>query len=408
LSQPGLGSVGGVHAVLTAACNLRCAYCYQNAKGKQGMDWRTLRRAVDLLLFSKRRDARLTFYGGEPLLRFDLLRRAVNYARRKTGGYPRPRFALITNGTLLTSEVADFLALHRVQTRISFDGVREAQDLRGRGTFRRLDGLLGRLRRDHPAFFRDYVEIASVFSSRTIPHIAKSFEYFLHRGVQAISLSPVTTWDAEWEPRRIDDLDRQFEELYRISLRHLRRTGAVPLVLFRKDRPDPRRGPAPSALCGVGRGESLVVDVDGEVVACPLFASSFQTMSPFLRGRLEPMRLGCVHDQDLSSRLALLPAATRAAGIFDHKEDKHSSFGRCGRCRYARTCHVCPVSIGWIPGNEDPNRVPDHLCAFNLVSRKWREKFPVRSSPLDVLADGAWKARNRPTPAAPVYRVQES
>jgi sulfatase maturation enzyme AslB (radical SAM superfamily) len=389
LTQSSLGSVRGVHAVLTAACNLRCAYCYQNAKGKQAMDWRTLRRAVDLLLSSQQRDARLTFYGGEPLLRFDLVQRAVEYARRKTGGIPWPRFALITNGTLLTSEVAQFLARHRVRTRISFDGVREVQDVRGRGTFRALDGLLGRLRRDHPAFFRDHVEIASVFSSRTIPYLAESFEYFLKEGVQEVALSPVTTWDSGWEARRIDDLDRQFEKLHRISLRHLRRTGDVPLVLFRKDRPDPRRGPAPSALCGVDSGESLVVDVDGEIVACPLFAGSFQTLSPFLRSRLDRMRLGSGHEPDLSSRLALLPAATRAARIFDHKEDKRSSYGRCNRCRYARGCHVCPVSIGRIPGNEDPDRIPDHLCAFNRVSLKWREKFPVRAQPLDVFAGSA-------------------
>jgi sulfatase maturation enzyme AslB (radical SAM superfamily) len=377
LSQTSLGSVGGVHAVLTSACNLRCVYCYQDAKGKQVMDWRTLRQAVDLLLASKRWDARLTFYGGEPLLRFDLVRRAVEYARERTGGYPWPRFAIITNGTLLTREVADFLALHRVRTRISFDGVRESQDLRGRGTFRVLDGLLSRLRRDHSAFFREHVEIASVFSSRTMPLIAESFDYFLHEGVQQIALSPVTTWDAEWETGRIDDLDAQFEELHRFSLRHLRRTGEVPLVLFRKDGPDPHRGPVCGALCDVGRGESLVVDVDGEIVACPLFAESFQTLSPFLRRRLDPMRLGSVHEPGLPSRLAVLPAAARAARIFDRKQDKYSSYRSCGRCRFARTCHVCPVSIGWIPGNDDPNRIPDHFCAFNMVSLKWRERFPV-------------------------------
>jgi nitrogen fixation NifU-like protein len=116
---------------------------------------------------------------------------------------------------------------------------------------------------------------------------------------------------------------------------------------------------------------------DGEAVACALFAGSFQTLSPFLRSRLEPMRLGSVHDPGLAARLALLPATARAAGIFDHRAKKHSAYGRCGRCRFARTCHVCPVAIGRIPGNEDPDRIPDHLCAFNRVFRKWRETFPV-------------------------------
>ena len=69
------------------------------------------------------------------------------------------------------------------------------------------------------------------------------------------------------------------------------------------------------------------------------------------------------------------PPAFRFAKIFTDKEEKYSSYRACRGCRYLYQCSVCPVSIGHIPGNTDPNRVPDLQCAFNLAVLTAREKF---------------------------------
>ena len=53
------------------------------------------------------------------------------------------------------------------------------------------------------------------------------------------------------------------------------------------------------------------------------------------------------------------------------------------------TCGVCPVSIGHQPGNTDPDRIPDFLCAYNLVSLKHREQFPAQPGLADILCGGA-------------------
>ena len=87
----------------------------------------------------------------------------------------------------------------------------------------------------------------------------------------------------------------------------------------------------------------------------------------------------------LARRFAAYPRAARAARIFDDKQDKYSSYARCGECRFLATCAVCPVSIGHQPGNEDPRRIPDFLCAYNLVSLAYRERFPRQADALDVL-----------------------
>src|SRR5262245_4779590 len=350
------------------------------------MSWDTLRGAIDLLMKSRRRTVSLSFYGGEPLLQFDLIRRAVEHVRSLHRRRPAVRYGMITNGTLLRGEVADFVARERFRTQISFDGVPAAQDFRGRGTFRRLDAVLTGLRRRHPGFFRENVSVSLTMMSATIRHLSASMAYFLRKGVAEITISPLVTHDAGWRPELKDEMDAQFRKVFHASVRHYRRTGDVPLVIFRRGEADDQHRPRGLSMCGVGGGESLTVDVDGQVHGCVMFADSFQVFpSEFLRSRLERMRLGEMGSPGFSRRLAGLPEATRQAGIFDAKQNKYSSYGRCGECRFLETCTVCPVSIGNIPGNTDPNRIPDHLCAFNLVTRAWRERFAAQATPADLL-----------------------
>ena len=143
-------------------------------------------------------------------------------------------------------------------------------------------------------------------------------------------------------------------------------------------------------MCGVGRGETPAVDVDGQVHGCLMFVDSYQRFpTAFLRTRLQAMRMGDLRDPRFAERLAAYPAAARAAGIFHDKQDKYSSYGRCGECRFLSDCGVCPVSIGHEPGTTDPNRVPDFQCAYNLVSLKYRERFPFQPDAVEQLTGGA-------------------
>ena len=363
--------------VLTAGCNLRCTYCYQNDKKARRMNWETLRASVDLLLQSRQEDVRLLFVGGEPLLEFPLIERAVAYVEQVRRPDLTVRYDLITNGTLLREEQALFLVEHDFEVQLSFDGIPAAQDLRGKGTFDVLDHLLDQLRRDHPLFFSRKLSVSLTLVASTIPFVADSIDYFLDKEVQEIAISPAVTHQASWTAEQIDVLDRQYARIFRSCLRHYRRTGEVPLVLFRRVEEDSPHRPVGRSMCGVGRGETLAVDVDGQVHGCLMFADSYQTFpTPLLRDRLKSMRMGDLRDPAFPVRLAAYPAATRAAEIFHAKQDKYSSYGRCAECRFLSSCAVCPVSIGHQPGNTDPRRIPDFLCAYNLVSLKYRERFP--------------------------------
>jgi hypothetical protein len=179
-------------------------------------------------------------------------------------------------------------------------------------------------------------------------------------------------------------------------VRHYRRIGEVPFQLFRRE----RRGSAPEwqkvSMCGVGRGETPAVDVDGQVHGCLMFVDSYQKFpTTFLRTRLGAMRMGDLRDPRLPQRMAAYPSAAKAAGIFHNKQDKYSSYARCGECRFLATCSVCPVSIGHQLGNTDPNRIPDFQCAYNLVSLKYRERFPFQPRARERLSQGPMSAELR-------------
>lgn len=149
----------------TDRCNLRCRYCiysghypFRRVHGARTMSWDTARQALDLFAAgsSETESPVVSFYGGEPLLAFDLMKRVVEYAAAKPE--PRPAFNLTTNGTLLTREVVDFLVANDFLVMVSLDGPSEIHDqLRvyadGRGSFQDVMGNLLALKQRYPDFY---------------------------------------------------------------------------------------------------------------------------------------------------------------------------------------------------------------------------------------------------------------
>jgi len=384
-----LAELRTIQLVLTTGCNLRCRYCYQNRKSARGMPWETARAAVDLLMRSRRRRLRLVLLGGEPLANFELFRRVVDYTKTARPSRKQLEFFTTTNGTLLDRARTTFLVERRIRTILSFDGAPGAQHLRGAGTFEVLDRLLTRLRRDNPAFFREHLTVGMTLVAGNIGTVAESVRYFLRKGVRAIDVNPRMTHDPDWNRDDIASLDRECARVFRTCRSHYRRTGDVPFLPFRHDRDAPSRPRAGEFVCSIGGGETLAVDVDGQVYGCVVAAESLQVFPPgLLRERLGAMRLGDVHDTDLGARLAGYPDAAARAGMFTDKIAKYSSYGRCSECRHLAVCTVCPMSIGYAPGNTDPNRIPDLPCAWNLVAGRYQERFPVRPQGMEWAARG--------------------
>jgi len=346
--------------ILTTRCNMNCSYPGDGTE--------------------------LTFYGGEPLLEPGLMRRVVEYAEDSRRSGERIKYWVVTNGTLITDEVSDFLAAHDFKIILSFDGVRAAQDFRGEGSFETLDRVLDSLRERHPDYFRRAVEISVTVSPPAVRFLADSVDYLLGKGVQEIDLTPVMTPFPGWDESGRSELEAQFERVLQTSLEHLEKTGEVPLLLYAGK--GHLSGPQVTsrAMCEIVDSNSWAVDVDGRVSGCTLFADSIQNFgSDLLRECRSVLSLGHVADPDLRQRCESFTDAVARLPIFSEKEKKYSSHRRCANCRFFAACVTCPASIGFAEGNTDPHRVPDYYCAFNYTALASRDGFPVQPTDLEIV-----------------------
>ena len=127
-------------------CNLRCRYCLTLHDGhiaKKKMSRETALKAVDLLFkeAGPRPDLSMGFFGGEPLLNFDVIRAAVEYADQKAEEANKSMsYTVTTNGTLIDPEMAKFFKQRRITVALSVDGGREIHDANrvfpnGKGSF---------------------------------------------------------------------------------------------------------------------------------------------------------------------------------------------------------------------------------------------------------------------------------
>ncbi len=136
---------------LTNQCNLSCQYCYEFGADKVAtpegkpkfMDLPTAKAAVDFLLQQAegRRSIHITFFGGETLMNFPLLKQVVAYATERAAGQGcHVDFSLTTNATLLTPAIIEFLSENHIGVTVSMDGPKDMHDqLRvfsnGRGSY---------------------------------------------------------------------------------------------------------------------------------------------------------------------------------------------------------------------------------------------------------------------------------
>ncbi len=371
-------ALSSVDLVLTPACNLRCAYCYQAVRRAGQMRWPVAKASLVRLLESGSRLRHVCLTGGEPLLAAPLVRRIVRHVRAAEPASRPIRVDLLTNGTLLDDRMAAFLAGHDVGLQLSMDGVPAAQTLRGSWTYSRLDGLVDQLATRHPHWFRRRVSVAITLTPPTVRHLAESFEYLLAKDVREISVAAALGPSRGWRSGSLEELDRAFELVFSASLAHYRKTGRVPLTLFRKTVEYPAEPSQP--MCGIAGGSKIVVDADGEVYGChPAIPSFMRRPAPLLRKVAAAMRLGRIADPHPESALPAFRKALDATGLFGPRDRFLSALGPCRTCSYLGRCAVCPLSIAYAPGARSPLRVPDFVCALSRTALKYRDRFPARA-----------------------------
>ena len=199
-------------------CNLKCDYCFagQGSYGRAArrMDSATAFRAVDFVVDNGLLASYciVCYFGGEPMLAYDLVKEVTVYARRriKQEAGRLVGFSLTTNGTILTPAQMDFLLVNDIAVMISIDGTPELHDLyrktkSGQGTFTRVAAnssrLIGRL--------KDSESKTHLVGRPTLtahePDPFKLFAYMEGLGFEHVIIEPVSTDPHEDMPFAVGD-----------------------------------------------------------------------------------------------------------------------------------------------------------------------------------------------------------
>lgn len=276
---------------VTNKCNLACTYCYEYGEDKivdtacdpapAYMSEETARKSVDFM-FEQSGDlpvAHLTFFGGETLLNFKVLKKTLAYARRKAAKAGKEvDFSLTTNATLLREEVVDWLAENRVGVTVSIDGPKEAQDKfrvfkNGAGTY---DYVLPKIKmllerhRTRPVGARVTLTRHTLDATRIFRHLRDEV------GFWEVGFAPVTT--AGGRGYAIEDTGfahmlEQFEALASEFLEHAVHNRHHGFSNVKDTLEEIHKGVSKAFPCGAGLG-LMGVATDGDVALCHRFAGS--------------------------------------------------------------------------------------------------------------------------------------
>ena len=143
-------SVSMIELEVTERCNLRCAYCIYEPHylinrnhGFQDMSLETAYQAIDYLALHSdhTRKVGITFYGGEPLLRFPFIKKCVTYAHERIKNR-EIGFSMTTNATQISASIASYLSKEKFGISVSIDGPQEVhnqyrRDINGEGSYER-------------------------------------------------------------------------------------------------------------------------------------------------------------------------------------------------------------------------------------------------------------------------------
>ena len=222
-------------------CNLNCSYCFAaqgKFHGEAGlMSFETGKRALDFLIehSGTRRNLEVDFFGGEPLMNFDVVKQLVAYARSREKECGKHfRFTLTTNGVLIDDDVIDFANREMSNVVLSLDGRKEVHDryrvdYAGNGSWDRIVPKFQKLvkARGNKAYY-----MRGTFTHAN-PDFLKDIQQMLDLGFTELSMEPVVC--APGDPSALTDEDRvivmeQYEKLAELMLE--RRRAGKPFTFY--------------------------------------------------------------------------------------------------------------------------------------------------------------------------------
>lgn len=262
-------------------CNLACRYCFAEEGEYHGrralMSFEVGKQALDFLIANSgnRRNLEVDFFGGEPLMNWQVVKDLVKYGREQEKKHGKNfRFTLTTNGVLLDDEVMEFCNREMANVVLSIDGRKEVHDFmrpfrKGKGSY---DLIVPKFRKFAESRNQDRYYVRGTFTRHNLD-FAKDVLHLADLGFKQISVEPVVALPEEEYALREEDIPQICEEYDRLAAEMIKRHREGKEFNFFHFMIDLTGGPCVyKRLSGCGSGtEYLAVTPWGDFYPCHQF-----------------------------------------------------------------------------------------------------------------------------------------
>lgn len=253
---------------ITRKCNLRCEYCYIE-KDKSVMPVETALKVVDFIFKNTPpgENIKIGFFGGEPLLEFELIKTiTLSIQAHPLFNKGSTGLVVVSNGTIFSDEIADFIIKQGLTLGISCDGPQEVQNKfryfpGGEGSSLTVEKNIRRALEALPTLM-----VNAVYHPSTIAHLSTVVDYFSSLGIRTIYLTPdfSAPWskkDAELLPGIYKQVAQKYMDYYLEGDPHYISLIDSKIAVILKG------GYQAADRCSMGRGE-LAFTPSGNIYPC--------------------------------------------------------------------------------------------------------------------------------------------
>jgi len=270
-------------------CNLACQYCFAEEGEYHGkrelMSYEVGRKALDFLVANSgnRRNLEVDFFGGEPLMNFQVVKDLVAYGRSLEETHDKKfRFTLTTNGVLLNDDIMEFANKEMGNVVLSIDGRKEVHDRmrpfrKGAGSY---DLIVPKFQKFADSRHQEKYYVRGTFTHNNLD-FSKDVLHLADLGFKQISVEPVVAQETDSYAIREEDLPQLMEEYENLALEMVKRHGKENDFNFFHFMIDLEGGPCVAKrLSGCGY---LAVTPTGDLYPCHQFVGN----TDFLMGNVD-------------------------------------------------------------------------------------------------------------------------
>lgn len=274
-------------------CNLACQYCFAEEGEYHGrralMSFEVGKKALDFLVANSgsRRNLEVDFFGGEPLMNWEVVKQLVEYGRSiEEANNKKFRFTLTTNGVLLNDEILDFVNKEMGNIVLSTDGRKEVHDRmrpfrNGKGSY---DLVMPKFKKVAESRNQTNYYVRGTFTHYNLD-FSNDVLSLADQGFKQISVEPVVASPEDGYALRSEDLPQIFEEYDKLAVEMIKREKEGRGFNFFHFMIDLTGGPCVyKRLSGCGSGtEYLAVTPWGDLYPCHQFVGN----EDFLLGNVD-------------------------------------------------------------------------------------------------------------------------